>query len=105
MFSDDWGLFIEGVVPQTKKLASFEKVEFLRVLFHFCIHTSVGFARVLIDAEKKFQRDDKFSFLKIMLEQSRKVNSIIVNWDSQNFFRSEAEREQENAKNKKKTGW
>ena len=104
LFSEPLELFIEANFSPAKKLATFEKIAYVRIIFHFFIHTSVGFARVLIDAEKKFIRDDKTTFLKTMLEQSKSISNIIIGWDNQNFFKIEAEKEKLEAQAKKK-GW
>ena len=85
-------LALEGLIPLGKNLAAFEKVEFVRVLFHFFMQASVGLARVFIDAEKKFEKDDKVNFLKTMKEQSKTINTMILNWDSRDYLKEKEEK-------------
>lgn len=107
LLNKDFELFIESWMPICASFAAFEKIVFLRSIFHFCIHIANGCTRVLVDAEEKFNRDDKIKFFQIMAEETRKVSEIVVNWDSTNYLKNELEqqkKEQEDAKNKK-PGW
>lgn len=104
LFTDSWEAVIEGNLPQSQILARYEKLDFIRIIFHLCVHTAVGFARVFFDAEKKFIKDDKAAFFKTMIGQSKAINEVVSGWDTTNFFKKEKEEAEKKAK-QGKSGW
>eukprot|EP00344_Euplotes_crassus_P006276 CAMPEP_0197013526 /NCGR_PEP_ID=MMETSP1380-20130617/66646_1 /TAXON_ID=5936 /ORGANISM="Euplotes crassus, Strain CT5" /LENGTH=243 /DNA_ID=CAMNT_0042437845 /DNA_START=138 /DNA_END=869 /DNA_ORIENTATION=- len=102
LFNDSWEEAIEGALPKSRRLARFEKLEFLKILFNLLIHMSVGFSRVFIDAEKKFIKDDKAQFMKLMTDSSKSISNILAGWSNDNYFKKEEKQAKPKMSNTKK---
>ena len=98
---------LESIFPFLVSFTTFEKIEILRIFFQFSVQNAVGFARVLVDAERKFANEDKIGYFKIMSEHVKAVSHTILSWkpvDKPHKEMKKLQKEAEDQKIKKK-GW